>query len=88
MMSQAKTHQILHEMFNSRDFDSMDDYMRSDLTYSDTPRGIASTPLAEFKSWLLEWATASSDAGRRGRGCHLPRRRHVHRGVIPWARHQ
>lgn len=48
-------------MFNKRDFDGLDEYMRADLTYEDVPRGVTMRSRDEFKDWLGGWTTGFSD---------------------------
>ncbi len=57
-----ETHRLLHDMFNSRDFDSMDEHMRDDAPYTDQARGITTHSVAQFKDYLRGWTTAFSDA--------------------------
>ncbi len=61
-MGPSDTHRTLHELFNNRDFDGMDQHMRADLTYEDVPRGRTLKNRDEFKDWLHEWTSAFSDA--------------------------
>jgi hypothetical protein len=61
-MGHSATHQTVHEYFNRRDFDRMDEHMREDLTYEDIPRGLTMKNRDEFKDWLRGWTSAFSDA--------------------------
>lgn len=61
-MGHSETHKTLHQQFNGRDFDSMDEHMRGDLTSEDVPRGLTMKNRDEFKDWLRDWSTAFSDA--------------------------
>jgi SnoaL-like polyketide cyclase len=61
-MGHTETHQTLHRLFNTRDFDALGQHMRDDVTYEDVPRGLTTKTLDEFKDWLGGWTSAFSDA--------------------------
>lgn len=61
-MPNAETHRRLHDLFNRRNWDAMDEHMREDMAYTDMPRGITMKSLGGFKGWLGEWTTGFSDA--------------------------
>ena len=61
-MSNTDAHRRLHDVFNRRDWDALDEYMAEDVTYQDVPRDQRMESLAEFKQWLGGWAAGFSDA--------------------------
>lgn len=61
-MGHSDIHEMLHGMFNDRDFDAMDAHLDTRFTYEDVPRGLTLRDAAEFKDWLRGWTTAFSDA--------------------------
>jgi|tagenome__1003787_1003787.scaffolds.fasta_scaffold20853897_2 steroid delta-isomerase-like uncharacterized protein len=60
-MGPSEIHRRLHELFNNRDFDGLDEFMRADLTYEDVPQGRTVKSRDEFKDFLSEWTSAISD---------------------------
>ena len=61
-MGHSETHKVLHDLFNNRDFDGLDEHMRENLTYEDIPRGLSMKNRDEFKDWLRGWTSAFTDA--------------------------
>lgn len=61
-MGNAETHQKLHELFNERRFDEMDQYIGDEYAYIDHARGLTMHSLDEFKDWMREWTAAFSNA--------------------------
>lgn len=61
-MSNADTHRELHQLFNSRDFDTLVKHFTDGFRYTDHPRGVVIEGPAAFKAWLTEWTTVMSDA--------------------------
>lgn len=61
-MGHADTHRRLHELFNARDFDGMDQHLGEGIVYEDVPRGLTMKNREEFKDWVRDWPKAFSDA--------------------------
>jgi len=61
-MGHSATHQQLHEYFNSRQFDRIEEALASSFLYEDLPRALTIKSHAEFIDYLNEWAGGFSDA--------------------------
>jgi len=57
-MGPNEIHRRQHELFNSRNFDGFDEFMRADLTYEIVPQGRSVKGLGAVKDWLnTEWVS-------------------------------
>jgi ketosteroid isomerase-like protein len=60
-MGHIDTHRQLHDLFNSRTFDQIEQHLAPGFMYEDLPRALTIKSGGEFTDWLKSWVASFSD---------------------------
>jgi len=60
-MGHSDSHRTLHDLFNSRRFDEIEQHLAPGFMYEDLPRALTIKTAGEFTDWLKAWVASFSD---------------------------